>query len=78
MTRKELVSVNLRMLALRVDPLTGHLSKLAAKIDVHPTRMNAWINQGYVPMFQVRKLQKQLGKKHVLVDELCPPEYRNA
>lgn len=76
MTRQELVAFHLRTLALRVDPRNGHLSKLADEISVHSTRVTAWINQGYVPMFQVRKLQKMFGKKHVPVDELCPPEHR--
>ena len=78
MTRKEKVSFHLRTLALRIDPRNGHLQSLADEIGVHSTRMTAWINQGYVPMFQVRKLQKRFGEDHVPVDELCPPEYRNA
>lgn len=77
MTRKELVSYHLRTLALLLDPRNGHLSKLAAEISVHSTRVTAWINQGYVPLFQVRKLEKRFGKKNVPSDELCPPEYRN-
>lgn len=77
LTRKELVSYHLRTLALRVDPLNGHLVRLADELDVHPTRLTAWVTQGYVPMFQVRKMQKRFGKKHVLADELCPPEYRS-
>jgi hypothetical protein len=78
MTRQELVSHHLRSLALRVDPVYGQLKMLAADIDVHTTTLSAWIAQGYVPEFQVRKMLRRYGKKYVILDDLCPVEYRNA
>lgn len=77
MTRQELVSHHLRRLAKRVDPANGLLLKLAEHIDVHQTTLSAWTAQGYVPLFQVRKMQKKFGRKHVPLAELCPEEFRS-
>jgi hypothetical protein len=76
MTRSEIVSYYLRLIALRVNPRTGHLTALAEELGVHPTTISAWIDKGYVPEFQVKKLVKRFGKKTVSLDELCPPEFR--
>jgi hypothetical protein len=76
LSRTDLVSYCLRLLALNVDPGNGHLTKLAEAIDVHPTTVSAWIGQGYVPMFQCKKLQKRFGQKAVPLDDLCPHEFR--
>lgn len=77
MTRKELVSHHLRVLALRVDPVNGYLTSLAEELDVHTTTLSAWISQGYVPLFQCRKMQKKFGRRFVDLDDLCPAQYRN-
>lgn len=78
LSRSDLVSHHLRVLALLADPRNGLLKNLADKIPVHPTTLSTWIEQGYVPLFQCRKLQKLFGKKKVPLDELCPEEFRNA
>lgn len=77
MTRTQLVSYHLRLLALNLDPETGHLTKLAEEIEVHPTTLSSWIAQGYVPYFQFKKLRKRFGKKMVPLDDLCPEEFRS-
>ena len=76
MSRNDLVSHHLRVLALIVDPRKGQLNRLAAEMDVHPTTVSAWISQGFVPWFQCKKLQKRFGKKKVALDDLCPEEFR--
>jgi hypothetical protein len=76
MSRKDLVSHHLRVLALQVDPRTGLLNRLAEELDVHPVTLSAWIAQGYVPWFQCKKLQKRFGRKLVPLDDLCPEEFR--
>lgn len=78
LSRNDLVSHHLRVLALIVDPRKGQLNRLAEAIEVHPTTLSTWIEQGYVPLFQCKKMERRFGKKKVLVDELCPEEFRNA
>lgn len=78
LSRNDLVSHHLRVLALIVDPPRGHLTNLADAIGVHVTTLSAWIAQGYVPWFQCKKLVKRFGKKTVVLDDLCPDEYRNS
>lgn len=75
--RSEVVSLHLRRLAKRADPENGYLLSLAEFIDVHQTTISAWVAQGYVPLFQVRKMQKKFGRKHVPLNELCPEEFRS-
>jgi hypothetical protein len=77
LSRKDLISHHLRLLALIVDPPKGELVSLADDIGVHAATLSAWISQGYVPWFQCKKLQKRFGKKMVPFDDLCPAEYRN-
>jgi hypothetical protein len=77
MSRNDLVSHHLRRLALIADPTKGRLTWLAEELDVHTVTVSTWIAQGYVPMFQCKKLQKRFGKKAVPLDDLCPEEYRN-
>jgi hypothetical protein len=66
----------LRLLALHADPRNGHLTVLAEEINVHPTTISVWIDKGFVPEFQCRKLVKRFGKKRVPLDDLCPEENR--
>lgn len=77
LSRNDLISHHLRVMALVVDPRKGELVKLADEIPVHPATLSAWIAQGYVPYFQCKKLLKRFGKKLVVMDELCPEEFRN-
>lgn len=80
LTYSELVSHHLRRLALLVDPASGHLSALAETINVHPTTLSTWIAQGYVPLFQVaklQKLQKNFDNKPIPTDELCAEQFRS-
>ena len=77
LTRSEIVSNRLRKLAKLADLDNGYLKILADRLDVHQTTISAWIAQGYVPVFQVRKLQRRFGKRHAPLDELCPPEFRS-
>jgi hypothetical protein len=76
MTRSEVVSYYLRTCALRVDPRYGYLTSLAEEIGVHVTTLSAWIEKGYVPHFQVKKLIKRFGRKVVSLDDLCPESFR--
>jgi hypothetical protein len=63
LTPSEKVSHAMRVLALNVDPAEGKLSALADEIGVHPATISAWIAGGYVPEFQVEKLEKRFGRK---------------
>jgi hypothetical protein len=76
-TRQEIVSNRLRKLAKLADLDNGYLKVLADRLDVHQTTISAWIAQGYVPVFQVRKLQRRFGKRCAPLDELCPEEFRS-
>ena len=77
LSREDLISHHLRVMALVVDPPRGQLINLADDIGVHAATLSAWIAQGYIPYFQCKKLLKRFGKKLVLLDELCPEEFRN-
>lgn len=77
LTRSEIVSNRLRKLAKLADLDNGYLKVLADRLDVHQTTISAWIAQGYVPMFQVRKLQRRFGNRSAPLDELCPEEFRS-
>lgn len=63
----EIVRHHLLKMALVVDPSHGRLNHLCDEIDVHPTTVSQWIKQGYIPSFQLRKLEKRFG-------ELAPVE----
>jgi hypothetical protein len=76
LTRSEIVSRILRSLAIEVDPITGHLTKLAEFIDKHPVTLSGYIKQGYVPEDVVKCLQKKFGESAVRMDELCPAQFR--
>ena len=71
MTRQEIVRAHLLRMARRVDRDHGHLQSLADAIEVHPTTISDWINQGYIPHVQCKRLHKRFGKL-APVDELCP------
>lgn len=68
--RKAIVSLILRQCALRVDPLSGHLSKLADALDVHALTPSRWISEGRVPKKAARRLQKMFGKRLANADIL--------
>lgn len=77
-TRQELVAKVLRTCALDCDPRNGRLKSVADLLAVHETTISGWIAQGYVPEFQVRKLQKCFGTRTVSLDDLCPVEFRRS
>lgn len=62
MSRSDIVAWHLRRMARKADPDNGYLTAVAELIDVHPTTISDWIAQGYIPMFQVKKLHKRFGK----------------
>lgn len=76
LTQSELVSHHLRSLALLADPGQGRLSKLAEAMGAHPVTLSNWIAQGYVPLKQCERLIELYGKKKVLLDDLCPEQFR--
>jgi hypothetical protein len=76
MTRPQVVAWHLRRMARKVDPDKGHLARLAEHIEVHPTTLSDWMSQGYIPMFQCKKLHRRFGKL-APIDDLCPPENRS-
>ena len=78
MTRQEVVSVILRSCALLVDPRNGHLRSLAVALELHEVTLSNWIAQGFVPEFQVQKLQRKFGSQAAPLDDLCPVENRRA
>lgn len=75
MSRSDVVSWHLKRMARKVDPEHGYMSSLAEALELHPTTLSDWVAQGYVPMFQVRKLHRRF-KKLAPVDDLCPPQNR--
>lgn len=70
------MSHHLRALALIHDPAQGMLSKLAEALGVHAVTVSKWIANGYVPFPQCEKLVELFGKKRVVLDDLCPEEFR--
>lgn len=76
--RQEIVSKALRTLALHHDPMSGNLTKLADRIQVHPVTLSVWINKGYVPHASVLVLEAVFGKQLVDLDALCPLENRRS
>jgi len=75
-SREEIVGFHLHTLALHVDPRDGRLSLLADAIEVDAVTIGRWKTQGYVPMFQVRRLLNRFPPELVPEDDLCPAEYR--
>lgn len=68
MTPNERVSRCLRLCALKLDPLRGHLKTLAAELDVHETTLSLWIREGRVPEKAARRLLKMFGPELVDLD----------
>lgn len=71
LTANELVSYHLRHMTLLLDPLNGHMTRLAESLEVHPRTLRVWIENGHVPPHQYRKMLKRFGKKHVIMSDLC-------
>lgn len=77
-SRQDVVAFHLRTLALHVDPLRGEIKALADAIEVNPITISRWATQGFVPLHQVKRLQKRYGEKLVPGDELCPAANRRS